>query len=416
MSRFSIAVTAILAMIFMGEARASEASADIARTHLYAGTPSAGVAALKARVVADPLDGEAVLGLGMAQFTGAVEHLAQGLYRYGLRPPQTVSVPILRFPVPPNPAPETLTYEGFRALIQAFANELAVAENTLSGVGERDVRLVVDLARVRLDIKASGAPSQEETLAFLIARLNGPRVASKPFETLIVNFDAGDAAWLRGYCHALLAFDEFLLAHDFHSTFDAAFHLFFPRTAFAWREELGRDAPSENVAAGLLGQDASRFADIVAFIHTINWPASEPARMAAARAHLKSVIAASRLSWKLILAETDDDREWLPNPRQKNSAHGWSISQPQLDAWFATLDESEAVLDGRRLVPHWRFAKGIDLKDFFEKPRSFDLVLLMTGAGALPFLRAGELTTSQRWREITSAFGDSFLGYAFWIN
>jgi hypothetical protein len=165
-----------------------------------------------------------------------------------------------------------------------------------------------------------------------------------------------------------------------------------------------------------VGQDASLFADIVALVHTINWPVVEPIRMAAARTHLKSVIAASRQSWKLILAETDDDREWLPNPRQKNSALGWNISQPQLDAWFATLEESEGVLDGRLLVPHWRFTKGIDLKDFFEKPHSFDLVLLLTGAGALPFLRDGEVTTSQRWREITSAFGESFVGYAFWIN
>ena len=71
----------------------------------------------------------------MVQFTEAVEHLAQGLYRYGLHPPKIVLVPILRFPLPPNPTPETLTFEGFRALIQTFTNELAVAENTLSGVG-----------------------------------------------------------------------------------------------------------------------------------------------------------------------------------------------------------------------------------------------------------------------------------------
>jgi hypothetical protein len=416
-SSFLIAVTAILAMFFMGEARASEVSAEITRTYLYAGTLSEGVGALKARAIADPLDGEAVFGLGMVQFTEAVEHLAQGLYRYGLHPPKIVLVPILRFPLPPNPTPETLTFEGFRALIQTFTNELAVAENTLSGVGEHDVHLVVDLAKVRLDMKAPGSALQGDTLAFLIARLNGqPGTDSKPFETLEVNFDAGDAAWLRGYCHALMALDEFLLAHDFHSTFDVAFHLFFPRTASPLREELRRDAPNENVAANFVGQDASLFADIVALVHTINWPVVEPIRMAAARTHLKSVIAASRQSWKLILAETDDDREWLPNPRQKNSALGWNISQPQLDAWFATLEESEGVLDGRLLVPHWRFTKGIDLKDFFEKPHSFDLVLLLTGAGALPFLRDGEVTTSQRWREITSAFGESFVGYAFWIN
>lgn len=51
MSSFLIAVTAILAMFFMGEARASEVSAEITRTYLYAGTLSEGVGALKARAM-----------------------------------------------------------------------------------------------------------------------------------------------------------------------------------------------------------------------------------------------------------------------------------------------------------------------------------------------------------------------------
>ncbi|MEO0970116.1 MAG: hypothetical protein AAFX80_17740 [Cyanobacteria bacterium J06639_18] len=32
--------------------------------------------------------------------------------------------------------------------------------------------------------------------------------------------------------------------------------------------------------------------------------------------NLQTVTALSRQSWKLILAETDNDREWLPNPKQ----------------------------------------------------------------------------------------------------
>ena len=139
-------------------------------------------------------------------------------------------------------------------------------------------------------------------------------------------------------------------------------------------------------------------------------------RMRAARQHLKSMLAASRRSWSLILAETDDDREWLPNPRQANTAHGWNVQQQQIDAWMAALDEASAILDGRSLIPHWRFAKGIDLKAFFDEPQTFDLVMLLTGAGAVPYLRDGPTTSPERWREITDAFEHNFFAYAFWFN
>ena len=55
------------------------------------------------------------------------------------------------------------------------------------------------------------------------------------------------------------------------------------------------------------------------------------------------MLAASRHSWSLILAESDDDREWLPNPRQTNVAIGQRVSQQQIDAWMMALDEFDAV-------------------------------------------------------------------------
>ena len=47
----------------------------------------------------------------MIRFVSAVEHLSQGLYRYGLRPPQSVMMPIVRLPVPENPNPEPIDYQ-----------------------------------------------------------------------------------------------------------------------------------------------------------------------------------------------------------------------------------------------------------------------------------------------------------------
>jgi hypothetical protein len=63
-----------------------------------------------------------------------------------------------------------------------------------------------------------------------------------------------------------------------------------------------------------------------------------------------------------------------------------------------------------------RPARGIDLKLFFEAPQPFDLVMLLTGAGAVPYLREEPIAAPQRWGEITQAFEDNFFAYAFWFN
>lgn len=394
---------------------ASEAAAEAARRHLYAGTTAAGIPELERLVAADPADREARFGLGMLQFVRAVEHLGQTFYRYGLHSPRAVQLPLLRLPVPLNPRPEPLTYQDFRALLQAFNDDLAVAEATLAGVGDADVALVVDLLRVRLDMRASGNPGEDVTLARILAAVAGnPDRPITPSPALEVKFDAGDAAWLRGYAHVLMGLDEFLLAHDFQVTFDAAFHRFFPRAVTPFAGPLAAPPPSDGLARNFA--DGGLFADAVAFIHSIHWSVAEPSRMGRVRTHLLAMIAMSRQSWKLIQAETGDDREWIPNPQQHNAALGVMVNARQLVAWFQLLDEAEAILNGRRLVPYWRFAKGFDLRKFFDEPRSFDLVMLLTGSGAVPFLADGESTSPARWSEITSAFEGSFFSYAFWFN
>ena len=87
-------------------------------SHLEAGTLAEGEAALAAMVDADAANDEARLGLGVIQFIQAIEHLSQGLYRYGLKSPESFMVPVLRLPVPENPNPQPITYEDFRRLLQ----------------------------------------------------------------------------------------------------------------------------------------------------------------------------------------------------------------------------------------------------------------------------------------------------------
>jgi hypothetical protein len=408
-----------LAFLAIGAPRslASEASAEATRNHLYSATLDAGVAELSKRTAEDPADMEARFGFGMVQFVHAVERLARAQYRYGFHIPGAhISLPLLRLSIPANPKPDSIDYDAFRSVLRDFIDDLSASEATLAGVGERQARLAVDLMQVRLDITGAARPDDTVRLVDLLAAVTG-RAGSWPaaeMKALEVKFDSGDAAWLRGYTQVLAALCDFLLAHDFHGSFEAVAPHFWAKAAVPHAVELSAAAPLGSLTE--FEPDAAAWADFVAAIHELRWPLVDPALMIKAREQLLAMIADSRLSWKLIDAETGDDREWIPNPRQKNSVLGELVTREQLTSWFAVLDEAEAILDGKVLIPHWRFSKGIDMKAFFEAPQTFDLVLQLTGEGAFPYLADGEVVTAERWSQITRDFEGSFFQYALWFN
>jgi hypothetical protein len=58
----------------------------------------------------------------------------------------------------------------------------------------------------------------------------------------------------------------------------------------------------------------------------------------------------------------------------------------------------------------------MNLRRLFLEPTTFDLVLLIQGSAALPYLEDGELTESDTWRRIMQVFGGDFFRYAVWFN
>jgi len=411
--RRAFLVPALLAVfVFVGAAaqrvRADDAVA-VVQEHLYAGTLKAGEAALADIVAKNGSDANAKFGLGLIRFSRAVERLAQSLHRYGLRAPQGINMPFVRMPVPENATPDVLTYEGFRAVLQDFATDLQSADAVLAEIGEAPVKLPIDLSRVRIDMAGNGAVGDDERLMSLFGSME-PGAAANPGDFLAV-LDRGDVFWLRGYCHLIMASTEWFLAHDFKDLFEEEFGLFFPRAGI--RDSFTRDEDRERT--GYTGFDI-QIADAISIVHLIHWPVAEAERMLRARDHLLQMIAMSRLSWKAILTRSDSDRHWIPGPGQTGVLRGFDVTGERVVAWLAVLDDAEAALEGRKLVPHWRFSKGINLKRVFTEPKTFDLVLWLAGPGVRPFLETGEVISSQSWDQITRAFNGDFLTYAFWFN
>jgi hypothetical protein len=365
-------------------------------------------AALAGALEKDEGDDEARFALGIVQSLEGVERLMQGLYRYGLDPRWQSNLPFVRLPAPKNPKPEPLTNEAFRKLISDFAADLAGVEKTLAEVKADDVKLPVRLGVCRLDFNGDGTCSEEETLWKVFAHVSGRRLSQDDADDFAIALDKGDVHWLRGYCRLLSATCEMLLAHDTQNIHDHAAQIFFPTAEVRYPFTPQGD---ENWWTSIL--------DGVAFIHLISLPVSEPERMQRAHEHLLAVIEQSRLSWKAIDAETDDDREWIPNPNQKNAVlPNAVVTVEMVDGWRAVLDEFESILQGEKLIPFWRGndSRGVNLKRVFFEPTTFDLVLWVQGSAAAPYLEEGAVTDPAFWNRIQRGFQGQFFWFAVWVN
>ncbi len=414
-------------------AQTTELKSPIA-AYLESGKLAEGERAMRERVSDNPADQQARFGLGVIQFLRAVEHLAQGHYRYGLLQHRFTELPLTRLPVPPNPNPEEISYEKARELIRRFLGELKTAEATLAQVEPAGVRLPINLRTTRLDLDGNGTATDKESLASIylfVSQANRvPPAAERPqqrgeFQLNWVVFDGGDVHWLRGYCHLLMAIGDMALAYDWKELFERTGHLIYPRVESPYqflRDEARHKQPRSF--------DPTEILDSIAAIHLFNFPVADKARMLSALNHLEAVVRQSRLSWKLYLAETDDELEWIPNPKQTGVLANVRVQGEMVEAWYGFLDEFEAILQGKKLVPFWRGGRpsanagsipvhptlGINLRRVFTEPRRFDLVLWVQGTAAQPYLEEGPITKPQFWRQLQQVFRGRFVGFAVWFN
>ncbi|MCX7302263.1 MAG: hypothetical protein NTX73_18140 [Rhodobacterales bacterium] len=425
---------------------------------LYSGQTEEAVAVAKSRLATATADRDARFALGVAEFLRAAEGLSQGLHHYGLDTRRLrasgadfglAEMPFLRTPVPVNPDPAPVTYEGLRAILDQFVNDLTLANQTLGSVGPGPVLLPLDLAAIRLDMNGDGHGSQEEGFMYLVNATMGP-VA--PPGGAVVHLDESDVHWLAGYANELMAVSEVLLAHDWRGVFDGTFQFLFPATEFP-ASELAREAegmqellattkapPDFEYALDSIPEDPKEqdewweerdkahgawlespegqayteyrsmmdavmyggIGDLIAFVHLFHWPVVEPDRLQSSRQHLLGMIAESRAAWTMIPQETDNDHEWAPGPTQTPVFDMEPYTQQENDDWLAFLDSFESVLNGDLLVPHWRIGRdrGINVRRMFEDPDTFDPVLILQGSAVLPYLETGPLVPYS-----------SFLGY-----
>ncbi len=363
---------------------------------------------LSKMLTADPKNDHARFGLGVAQFLGGVEQLLGSLGDYGFPRLNAGMAMFVGSPIfGRNAEPKVVTAADVRRILTTWNDELAKAEKTLAGVHDTNVKFPLHFALVRLNL---GRDPKGEPLFKIYVRLSRNSIDEKDVTGFLINFDAADAEWLRGYCHLLMALTDFLLAHDGGELFDRTAQILFPRPKTPY--------PFLNTGDRVFNMDGVDIADVVAFVHLINLPVIEPKRMTSALEHLQSMVACSRRMWKLALAETDNDHEWIPNPQQDCVFPGIHVTKDMIAAWQAFLDEADAILAGKKLIPFWRGNdnRGVNLRRFFTEPTRFDLVLWVQGSAAAPYLEEGQITTKETWTRLMRVFEGDFIGFAIWFN
>ena len=167
----------------------------------------------------------------------------------------------------------------------------------------------------------------------------------------------------------------------------------------------------------MLGPESdSAIADAIAGIHSLNWPVINAPRLAHVLERLETITALSRRNWAAILAETDDNHELVPSPRQTPPNPDVKVTDEMVTTWLATLDIFDKVFAGELLVPHWRFKQGFDLHMFLTTAKRTDFVMLISGYDAIPYLREGPIAGADTFAEANRVFGGSLIGFAFWFN
>jgi hypothetical protein len=421
---------AVVAMLGAGAAQAGEIGDQLPQS-LYDGT---------LRDLADPAvtaceagEGDACFALGLLEITGAYETFAQALYRHGAVTPNSPAMDMLlgmgldSSTAPANPDPEPLTYEGFRGLLEEFVTALDQAADHMKRAGEGTPFVVtVDPLRVRIDLDGNGEATAGETLGTLLNEAGGYMEIPTPdlppsgknktkspeaAPDTSIGFDNSDAIWFAGYANVTATPVDIALAHDFSEFFDAYFHRIFPEAGLPMQEF------SRGQGTLMMDADSDAFiADIVAAIHTADFPVIDSARLAGVLTRLSTITALSRQNWQMILAETDDVRELVPSPSQTSLVPDQTVTQEIVDAWLATLDKVDEIIAGGLLLPHWRFAQGFNMKTFFETAEETDIVMLFAGQGALPYLEDGPVADAESFADLNRVMGDDWPMFAAWFN
>jgi len=182
-------------------------------------------------------------------------------------------------------------------------------------------------------------------------------------------------------------------------------------------EKRSKERRLSQLSSGEIGKGQyESFMEPLAFLHSINWQVENPQLLKETRQHWLKVLELNHVTWELVQQETDNNKEWLPNPKQDSPFPNVTVSQEIIDGWLETVKLGEAVLNGDLLIPNFRFGKGVSMKAFFETAESFDLVAFVTGHNSINYVQEGPMIEERQFRSMNRDLRRNLGGFALWFN
>lgn len=384
---------------------ATPALAD--RSALSTELGASGLKATEARLAAlaspTPEDRFALAGI---RFLSGVEGALQLRWQTGVRADWS-ELPILRLPIPENPAARPFEPRDFTTLVTGLEARMEGARSALADLADQPFALQIALSDLWFDINMNGARDAGEDVASVAGLTLGGAGRIAVADNPVITFDSADAAWLSAYTHFLSGFTNLALAYNPEPAIQRV------QDSSAAIYALWGGTPPTNALDMMFGRQADRAAMV---LHALA-QTPDPALTRKAHGHFLAMITENRRFWSLVDAETDNSGEWVPNDRQ-TSALGIVLPPGTGERWQAVLADAEKLLTGDLLIPHWRFGAeaGINLRKMFENPVPLDLVTVIQGEGLLPFAEKGPRASPFAWTEFTRLVeGDAML-FALFLN
>jgi hypothetical protein len=374
----------------------------LAEQYLHAGQHTQGILVLERHLRQSPDDDQARMGLGVLRLTRGVERMCQAFYTYGLRNKGTGML-FIRIPIPNNPDPQPVSYRQFRAIFAEFQRDLMDTERTLAEIKSDQVKLPLRLAPIKLDIDGNGDAS--DSFLDILHKLLGGRLellAKNP--EFRVHFDRGDVPWLRAYCHLMAGMLDIYLAIDTEPEFHQFAIEYFPRVKPVLSDAELKRLQDRNMSS--------------------NWTIrfQERERLSSMRNHLVAVCQLNRECWRFIRAETDDDYEWLPHPKQKG-VFEMPVTDAMIYGWVAMMERVEDLLEGRTVIKIDFIVKkqgyGLNMKALLEDPPAeINFMTVMQDGPADKYLvKDGKPFDVDRLFAVLQLFDSPLrMGYMAWFN
>ncbi|MGB3626876.1 MAG: hypothetical protein WA989_13665 [Henriciella sp.] len=364
-----------------------------------------GLAAAEAAISAGPQSPETEFVRGALQSLQAIEAVMQVAYRNTTEPLPIFPGMGIDVPVHEHAAFDPAFLEN--AMTGALSH-LSRAEATLGSVAGEEFAVEIDLSSLWFDINDNGTREDFEHGRAYLDDFADDEPDGETASDMIVRFDTADAYWLKAYVHALSGTAELILSVD-------------PTPAIETVYEGRKMMQAAGSPSRLFIEDEQLDALVATILALRGVPDAERTR--AAHDHFRAMIAENQNFWTAVMAETDDDHEWVPNPDQV-SAFGVPVSAEMAEQWQTVLTEVEDILEGRTLLPTWRFDNGFDAEEgvglniakFLEEPGDLDIILLIHGAGLAPYLETGPLARGEAWRQFSRMSGTNDMLFAFWLN